>query len=59
MIRQEKVEIGVKTFLHTYSDVRLKIQQVETGIVYDEAMDIIPCRYTYVETGQPIEPNED
>lgn len=55
MIVQEQVEIGVKTFLHTYSDAAVKIEQVETGRIYDDAMDVIPCQYTYVETDQPIE----
>ncbi|MEE0970500.1 MAG: hypothetical protein U0M06_14115 [Clostridia bacterium] len=33
-----------------YSDEGKQILQKETGIVYDEAIDIIPCRYTYEET---------
>ena len=32
-----------------------KIMQVETGIVYDEAADRYPCKYTYVETDIPKE----
>lgn len=32
-----------------------KIMQVETGIVYDEAVDRYPCKYTYVETDIPKE----
>ena len=31
------------------------IQQVETGIIYEEAIDVLPCRYTYVVTDKPIE----
>ena len=34
------------------------IRQVETGIEYSEAVDIIPCRYTYEATDNPIEKNE-
>ena len=37
-----------------YSDKGLTIRQVETGYEYDEAVDVIPCRYTYVETDKPI-----
>lgn len=58
MIVQEQVEIGTKTFLHTYSDAAVKIEQVETGRIYDDAMDVIPCQYSYVETEQPIEPEQ-
>lgn len=32
-----------------------KIRQVETDIIYAEAVDIIPCRYTYNATDEPIE----
>jgi hypothetical protein len=28
---------------------------VETGIEYEEAIDVIPCRYTYVVTNKKIE----
>lgn len=38
-----------------YSDRNVKIRQVETGNVYDDAADVIPCRYTYEETDEPIE----
>lgn len=37
-----------------YSDARLRIEQVETGKVYDDAVDAIPCVYTYRETNEPI-----
>jgi hypothetical protein len=29
--------------------------QVETGVVYDEAVDVEPCRFTYVETEEFVE----
>lgn len=35
---------------------RYKIKQVETGIIYDEAVDLMPCRYTYECTDEPLEP---
>ena len=38
-----------------YSNLGFKLRQVETGIIYDDASDVIPCRYTYEETDEPIE----
>lgn len=40
---------GVKLF-RTYSDMGLKIRQVETGEIYDEAVDVEDSTYTYEET---------
>ena len=42
-----------------YSDAGKKLLQLETGIVYDEATDLIPCRYTYEETDEDIETGEE
>ena len=42
-----------------YSDLNVKIKQVETGIRYEDAVDIIPCPYTYEETDIPIDPIEE
>ena len=36
----------------TWSDNGMKIQQ-ETGVIYDEAVDVVP--HTYTETDIPIE----
>ena len=59
MIVQKEVNLGSRILLHTYSDSNKYILQVETDTKYDEAYDVIPCRYTYVETeeeiGKPIE----
>ena len=38
-----------------YSDKNVMIRQVETGILYEDAVDVIPCRYTYEESDAPIE----
>lgn len=35
------------------------IKQIETGVVYGEAVDVIPCRYTYEVTDEPIEHEEE
>lgn len=53
MITQEEVILNGKTFLHTYSDTYV-LEQVETGVLYDEAYDIIPCVYTYVESEEEL-----
>ena len=44
MIRDDGVEL-----LRTYSDENLKIRQVETGILYDEAVDVLDRGFTYKE----------
>lgn len=33
-------------FIRTYSDAGFKIRQVSTGIIYDEAVDIVDKEYT-------------
>lgn len=38
-----------------YSDHDLMIRQVETGNLYDEAIDVEGAPYTYEETGIPVE----
>ena len=42
-----------------YSDSGFRILQNETGIVYDDAADVLPCRYTYSETEELILVGED
>lgn len=42
-----------------YSDNNMKIRQIETNIIYDDAVDVTPCRYTYEETDEPIENDEE
>ena len=45
---------GVNLFI-TYSNEGYMIKQVETGIVYNEAIDIESANYTYEETDEKIE----
>lgn len=40
----------------TYSTDGFKIKQVETDRVFDEAIDTVPCKFTYEETDIIIEP---
>ena len=54
MLKQEKITINNKELLHTYSDSNKYILQVETSNIYDEAYDVIPCKYTYIETEEEI-----
>ena len=42
-----------------YSDQQVKLLQVETGILYDDAVDVIPCAYTYEESDVPIDPEPE
>lgn len=37
-----------------YSDERLYLRQIETGEIYCDAVDVIPCMYTYEETDMVI-----
>ena len=56
MIIEELLE---NNLIRHYSDAGVKIRQVETDVVYDEAVDVVPCRYTYAETDIPVEPEEE
>ena len=55
MIKQEEIILGGNKFLHAYSDNNFYIKQIETGSLYSEAYDVIPCKYTYIETDILIE----
>lgn len=54
-----KSECSIATLYRTYSDKGLRIRQIETGIIYDEAVDISESLYTYEETDIYIETQED
>lgn len=45
---------GIRLY-RTYSDNNLRIRQVETGAIYDEAIDVEGAPYTYEETDEKIE----
>lgn len=51
-------EDGVNLF-RTYSDEGFYILQNETGVEYDEAIDVENAPYTYSETDKPIEQPEE
>lgn len=44
-------EILSETRVRHYSDQGMMIRQTETGTLYEDAEDNIPCRYTYEEIG--------
>lgn len=55
MLISKKIELRGRTFIKHESDSGKYIRQVETGIEYSSAVDVMPCRYTYEETNREIE----
>lgn len=56
MIQIEYLNDG--TLVKHYSDAGFLLLQNETGVKYSEPIDIVPCPYTYTETDELID-NED
>ena len=54
----DTLEDGTKLY-KTYSNSGYQIRQIETGVVYGEAIDIENAPYTYEETDELIEVEED
>ena len=44
-----------KHYAEDENGVQYKIKQNETGLVYDEAVDLVPCKYTYETINEPVE----
>jgi len=43
-----------------YSNLSVKLLQTETNTLWNDAIDISPSKYTYIETNIPIDaPDED
>ena len=57
MIKTEYPYNG-KELIRTYSNDGFTIEQLETGHIYTEAIDVYPSKYTYVETEELAESNE-
>ena len=53
MIQIELLQDG--RLIRHYSDTGMMLLQIETGIEYSDAVDVVPCRYTYKETDKPAE----
>ena len=47
------------TLIKHYSDKGVLLLQVETGIKYADPVDVVPCRYTYEETDELIDKDEE
>lgn len=43
------------TLIKHYSDSGFVLLQNETGLKYTSPIDVVPCRYTYTETDELIE----
>ena len=57
MILTEYLNDG--TLIKHYSDKGVMLLQVETGMKYSDPVDVVPCRYTYEETDEPIDVEEE
>ena len=57
MIKTEYLNDG--TLIKHYSDERYLLLQNETGAKYAEPIDIVPCPYTYTETDEFAEEDND
>ena len=59
MIISKEFEVKGRALIKHESDSGKMIRQVETGREYSSAVDVTPCRYTYEETDEPIEQEEE
>lgn len=57
MILTEYLNDG--TLIKHYSDKGVMLLQVETGVKYADPVDLVPCRYTYEETDELIDGDEE
>lgn len=57
MIKTEFLNDG--TLIKHYSDAGFMLLQVETGVKYSDPIDIFPCPYTYEETNELVEKEEE
>ena len=53
------IQETINDLLYTHSDSGFYIEQVETGIKYEEAWDVIPSEFTYIETEELIPVKEE
>ena len=57
MIKTEFLNDG--TLIKHYSDAGFMLLQVETGAMYSDPIDVVPCRYTYEETEELVDGDEE
>ena len=51
-------EIINEMCIRHYSDRNLKLRQIETGEIFPDAIDVIPCQFTYEETDISLDDEE-
>jgi hypothetical protein len=57
MIQIEYLNDG--TLIKHYSDAGYMLLQVETGIKYADPVDLVPCAYTYTETDEFVDGEDE
>lgn len=57
MILTEYLNDG--TLIKHYSDKGVMLLQNETGLLYADPIDLVPCRYTYTESEVLIDSDEE
>ena len=57
MIQVEYLNDG--TLIRHYSDAGYMLLQIETGTKYSDPIDAVPCIYTYEETDELIDSDEE
>ena len=58
MIVQENIVINKLKFVRHFSDSGMFIRKAGTDEIYEEAIDLLPCNFEYIETDEKIETNE-
>lgn len=53
MIKTEQTTIGQDSFMHTWSDAEMIIRQDSSGVLYEDAYDLVDHPETYTETDIP------
>lgn len=44
-----------ETLIKHYSDAGKMLRQIETGAVYSEPIDVVPCAFTYEEVDEVVD----
>lgn len=57
MIQIEYLNDG--TLIKHYSDAGFMLLQNETGMKYSDPVDVVPCMYTYTETDELVDGDEE
>lgn len=57
MIKTEYLNDG--TLIKHYSDEGKVLRQVETGAIYSEPIDVVPCAFTYEEVDEVVDGDEE